>query len=65
LQARGACQDDFGQWIDAQTHPESECQGPGKKGQAQVEAQPVEEQNQAEDDENFEQDWNGLTPPYM
>jgi len=27
-----------------------------------VEAQPVQEQDQAEDDENFEKDWNGFAP---
>jgi hypothetical protein len=27
-----------------------------------VQAQPVKEQDQAEDDEDFEQNWNGLAP---
>jgi len=29
-----------------------------------VEAQPVKEQNQTEDDENFDYNWNGLAPLY-
>jgi hypothetical protein len=29
-----------------------------------VETQPVKEQDQAEDDENFEEDWNNAPPWY-
>jgi hypothetical protein len=41
-------------------HPQAEHQGSDEKAEAELQAKSIEAQHEAEDDENFNQGWNGL-----